>query len=142
MDNYAGYRKLISKVLQVPENDVLPLKDSDIEITCRPLTERYYESAEILQLRFGLADGKRQILRVTIKDVLISQRDVIDFKLSARTTNCLKRYAKYHGGNNITIGGLAQTTEAEAFKIFNFDRKILSEIKGLLNSLKVCFAQP
>lgn len=62
MDNYAGYKKLVSKVLGVDESDILPLKNIDLVIIDRTIQaagNRYYR---VLSLRFGLF-GVRQTLR-------------------------------------------------------------------------------
>lgn len=80
--DYAGYRKLVSKVLEVPEDDILPLRYDDIGMIDVALAGLGSRNAEILQRRFGLR-GERQTLQSIAERFLVRRERIRQLEAKA-----------------------------------------------------------
>lgn len=82
MNNYAGYKKLVSTVSQVSEDDVLPLKYKDIIMIDVVLSGLGSRCAEIVRRRFGLR-GERQKLREIARVFVVSSECIRQVEIRA-----------------------------------------------------------
>lgn len=110
MNNYAGYKKLVSKVLDVNESDILPLKNIDLAIIDRTIQvagNRYYR---VLSGRFGLF-GVRQTLRKIAEGFEVTPERIR--QLEARALTKLRHPSRIKNFELFTKTGLEKQERVE-----------------------------
>lgn len=134
MLNRSGYRKLVSKVLEVPEEDILPLQDVDLTIIDRAIVAIGSRYCSILSLRFDLGFwGEKQTLRKIAKRSGVSPEWVR--QLEARALTKLRHPGRIGNFQRFSKTGLEIQKKMKETPLLEIDVEYFEPSTRILNAL-------
>lgn len=133
MRDYAGYIRLLSKILSVDASDILQLQSDDLTKIDRTMEASGNRYKRILSRRFGLYDGDEQTLRTIAKEFHVSPARIR--QLEAKAMSKLRHPHRIRNFLRLTKTGLERLKRMEETPLLETDVAYFEPSTRTLNAL-------